>query len=227
MAEPLYDMLSSIPNSSLTDKVYQMLRQAILERKLLPGEKLNLDALAKTFNTSRTPVTYALKRLAFEGLVEIKERKKTSVINLTPEMIQETCDLRRVLEVYAAEQAVKFVTKEELSSLRDLAVAMERETDYSKFLDLDRRFHESFIQIARNKKLNTIYQSLHVHSQVMFECYLRPDKRIEATLIEHRKMIELLEKRQLQPLIELIKDHIELVKGNLLKSSGGSKPEPE
>lgn len=220
-------MLSSIPNSSLTEKVYQMLRQAILERKIQPGEKLNLDALAKTFNTSRTPVTYALKRLAFEGLVEIKERKKTSVINLTPEMIQETFDLRRVLEVYAAEQAVKFVTGEEISSLRDLAAEMEREADYSKFLDQDRRFHENFIDIARNNKLTAIYRSLHVHSQVMIECYLRPDKRIEATLIEHQRMIELLEKRELEPLIELIKDHIELVKGNLLKKPDGSKADPE
>lgn len=226
MSEPLYDMWSSIPNSSLTEKVYQNLRRAILERKISPGEKLNPGALAKAFNTSRTPVTYALKRLAFEGLVEIKERKKTSVINLTPEMIEQTFDLRRVLEVYAAEQAMKYVTEAEIGSLRELAAEMEKETDYSMFLDQDRRFHESFINIARNKKLTTIYQGLHIHSQVIIECYLRPDKRIADTLTEHHRMIELLEKRELQPLIDLIRDHIELVKGNLLKNAR-SKGNPD
>lgn len=210
-----YELLPSIRYKSLTEEVYVMLKQAILEKKLKPGEKLDVSALARKFQVSRTPVTLALQRLAFEGLIEIFERKKTCVANLTPEMIEQTFDLRRVLETYAAERAVQLATSEQIESLRSLVTAMENTTDYARFLETDRMFHETFVDLAKNRRLSEMYRSLNVHSQVILVYYLRLDKRTGATANEHRRIVDFLEKRQLAELCESIRSHIETVKANL------------
>ena len=50
--------------TTLTDKIYQDIKDDILTKVFQPGEKLNIKELAREYQVSDTPVKQALQRLA-------------------------------------------------------------------------------------------------------------------------------------------------------------------
>ncbi|MBN8638206.1 MAG: GntR family transcriptional regulator, partial [Anaerolineae bacterium] len=73
------DGLSPVAVPNLNDVVYHLLRERILTRGFVPGERLDLDDLATRLQISRTPLKDALNRLTVEGLIEIQPRRGTFV----------------------------------------------------------------------------------------------------------------------------------------------------
>ncbi|MDO8360464.1 MAG: GntR family transcriptional regulator, partial [Devosia sp.] len=61
------------------------LRDAIVDRRLSPGTKLNEAEVGTLFDVSRTVVRAALQALAFEGLVKTERNRGAFVANPTPE----------------------------------------------------------------------------------------------------------------------------------------------
>jgi DNA-binding GntR family transcriptional regulator len=55
------------------ERVGETLRDRILSGDLAPNERINLDAVAEEFGTSRTPVREACLSLAQEGLVRVAQ----------------------------------------------------------------------------------------------------------------------------------------------------------
>src|SRR4051812_18159346 len=101
--------LQQIKRERAADSIFAALRHAILEHDFLPGERLDVQSLAKKFDVSQTPVKHALHMLATTGLVEIKPRSGTFVASLAAIDVAETFDIRRALECLAAETALKNV----------------------------------------------------------------------------------------------------------------------
>jgi len=64
---------------SLHGRVIEELRQAILSRRLKPGERLVEGRLADELGVSRNPVREAIRVLESEGLVEVTARRGASV----------------------------------------------------------------------------------------------------------------------------------------------------
>lgn len=58
-----------------TTAVYEQLRREIVSGRLLPGEKLRVDALREKYGVGGSPLREALNRLAAEGLVSQQEQK--------------------------------------------------------------------------------------------------------------------------------------------------------
>ena len=75
---------------------------------------------------SRTPLKEALHRLETEGLIEIRPRRGTYVVDLNLQDVAESFDVRRILECAVAEIAVREATDEELSQLRSIIEEMKQ-----------------------------------------------------------------------------------------------------
>ena len=56
-------MSEKVVRRSLVDQVHLFLVQRIQNRSLQPGERLNIEELAREFDVSRTPVREAISRL--------------------------------------------------------------------------------------------------------------------------------------------------------------------
>ena len=52
-----------VKRTSLVDQIYDLILQKIQNRELVPGDRLNIEELAKTFSVSRTPVRETINRL--------------------------------------------------------------------------------------------------------------------------------------------------------------------
>ena len=92
--------------TTLTDKIYQDIKDDILTKVFQPGEKLNIKELAREYQVSDTPVKQALQRLAEEKLVVNTPNKGMSVRALTPHELQDIFDMRLMMDTFFVKDIV-------------------------------------------------------------------------------------------------------------------------
>jgi DNA-binding GntR family transcriptional regulator len=112
-----------IVQRSLGDLVYERLARELTEGRYGCGDELNEVALAGHFRVSRTPVRDALRRLAAEGLVVNTRNHRATVIEPSRREIEETYQVRQVLESAAARLAASRISPSRIVELRALAGA--------------------------------------------------------------------------------------------------------
>jgi DNA-binding GntR family transcriptional regulator len=107
---------------TIRERVCRVLRERILTGVLAPGVRIDLDAVAAEFDTSRTPVREACLELALDGLVRVAPRTGIIVLGATPEAVLENFALMAALLGVAAEWAAQRITPEQLKRVRALKV---------------------------------------------------------------------------------------------------------
>lgn len=114
---------SDIPSAALgedrTTMIRDHLRDAIVDRRLAPGTKLNEAEVGTLFDVSRTVVRAALQALAFEGLVKTERNRGAFVANPTPDEARQVFDSRRLIEPGIARSAAERITAAEIAAFRD------------------------------------------------------------------------------------------------------------
>ena len=106
-----------VKRTSLVDQIYDLILQKIQNRELVPGDRLNIEELAKTFSVSRTPVRETINRLIQEGFVEQKHNVGPSIIKLSEEeevgLIEANCYLFDiVIDTYQGLETLKYLVEE-------------------------------------------------------------------------------------------------------------------
>ena len=102
---------------TLPTKIYRILREAILNGQLKPGERLVQEELAKSFNVSRMPVREAVTQLAADGFVTIEPHKGAIVKEFSVHEIEELYFLRSKFEPLAAAESLHKLTASLLETL--------------------------------------------------------------------------------------------------------------
>lgn len=92
---------------STGDSIAHALREDILAGRLGPGERLVEEAIAKRYGVSRVPVREALNRLQSEGFVTIVRYRGAAVSETLIQDGRELLQIRRGLEVLAAQLAAE------------------------------------------------------------------------------------------------------------------------
>ncbi|WP_029419552.1 FadR/GntR family transcriptional regulator [Bacillus sonorensis] len=121
-----------------TKKIYEEVAEALLETikngELQPGDKLDsVQALADSFQVSRSAVREALSALKAMGIVEMKQGEGTYVKTFEPEQISvplsaallmkkqdvaELLEVRKILEIGAVAGAAQKRTEDDLEHMR-------------------------------------------------------------------------------------------------------------
>lgn len=210
---------------NISDEVYNLLRKRILNQEYPPGYRFDLNALETQLGISRTPLKVALHRLEVEGIVVIQPRRGTFVASQDAESITETFAVRRLLELYAAEVAVRDATDKEIEGLKVLAVEMNhllQNNDYQsvveKYIQLDHDFHKLLIDLTRNKLLIEIYKQIDVHVQI---AHVRRKFNLTdsmQTQSEHGAILEALERRDARALVNALGSHLDQSRIRTLKA---------
>jgi GntR family transcriptional regulator, rspAB operon transcriptional repressor len=216
--------LRKLKRQRATDEVYDALRQAILSSVFKPGERLQVEDIAAKLGVSLTPVRHAIQQLATEGLVEIKPRSGTYVAFLTPREVADTFEIRAALETLAAEKACSRITEDELARLKELAWGMrqpiETARDQKTHEEKNLEFHRTLIAASGNRKLAEMYESLIAHIKLarIFASENGWKTLLPQEQNEHDEIVQALEKRDQQRLIQVIRHHIERARDSLVES---------
>ncbi|TQC46584.1 GntR family transcriptional regulator [Rhodococcus sp. WS4] len=99
--------LDSIEDESPGDAIARVLRDEILSGRRAGGERLIEEAIAKSFGVSRVPVREALAQLEGEGFVTIIRYRGATVSTTLGKDNRELLEVRRGLEVLAAQLAAR------------------------------------------------------------------------------------------------------------------------
>ncbi len=186
-------------HENLDTKVYNELKSMILERKLLPGEKIYQDKLAQDLGVSRTPLVNALKYLEREKLIKAIPRRGYYVRQFTQEEMIHIFELREVLEGLAARRAAVNITEVQIKRLNSFFRKFQdskRLADYKAYAREDRRFHNFVIEVGGKKFLKNIISSYNVisfsYQLDATEGLVRPPSE---TLKEHLAIVEAINNR--------------------------------
>lgn len=93
--------------SGASEKAYEILKQRVVGGVYAPGAQLKEEHVARELEISRTPVRAALKRLVDDGLATADRGRGVRVAEWTEFDIEETYELRALLEGRAAELAAR------------------------------------------------------------------------------------------------------------------------
>jgi len=205
------------PPNSISDQIYERLRQQILHGEIEPGERLMQNQVAETLRASRTPVREAFRRLEQDGLVERVPQGGVRVTRLDIEAIQEVFGIRNVLEAYAVELACGRITAEEIGSLKRLVTQagellssgeLGRETKIKRLFELNSQFHDTIYRASGNSYLMGMINSLRFIVGRLRFLGLRADSTWSRAWEEHAQLIGLLERRDKESAAHLLKTHL-------------------
>jgi len=227
------DALTSLPRintQSISNRVYEILREKILSGVLAPHMRLDLQSIGKQLGISRTPLREALYQLEIDGLIEINPRSGTYVTDLSPVDVAECCEVRRVLEVYAVELAVQRASDEEIKTLqtlvqelRELTAAKDPDAVYARHLRLDHEFHKQIVALARNSRLSRAHAHENIQEQIKRIKHIRysqsgPD--LDIIQREHERILAAFKARDTEAAKAAMDAHLRRAAKTLLTDMG-------
>jgi DNA-binding GntR family transcriptional regulator len=145
--------IAPVPAPTAHDRATDVLRRAILEGALRPGQRVNQEEWAARAGVSMIPLREALRALAGEGLVEYRSRRGYAVTELDLGDLEEVYRLRRLLESDALRRGVGRASREQIAALEREAEEHRRAHDVAGKLAANRRFHARLHALAGSRVL--------------------------------------------------------------------------
>jgi DNA-binding GntR family transcriptional regulator len=188
--------LPAVRAESIADKVYSLLRQEIAAGAYRPGERILEKVLAARLGISRTPIREALLRLEADGVVTCTSRRSYNVRILTASDVREIYETLGILEGAVAARVASRLTPADVRTLtrfnRQMTISAAN-ADLPAFGELNRRFHEVFLDKLDNRTLRDTC------TLVRGPLYTFPVSRrtladwLRKSVAEHRTIIRLVE----------------------------------
>lgn len=198
-------------HSSLAVEIACAVGAEILNGGMAPGSDLNSVELARRFSTSRTPAREALVLLEKEGLVEILPRRRPRVARLSLAEIRDIYGVRAALLGMIAAQVARHATDAQISELKVLVGEMEQAAiadDAEAYYWGNVGFHERFADLAGNKTLRRIFDTLMLRSLRMRRLTLAVAKRRQESVADHLHIVRALEDRDAELAAALAKANV-------------------
>lgn len=203
------------------DKVYYILSKAIFRGDLKPGQRLVESKLAKLMKVSRTPIREAIIELIQNGLAVPSPPKGVKVAPLpTTKELTEFYDISSVLRGLAARKAACNITPQEIKQLQEIICQSEqslKEGFLKKIFKLNKKFHQTIEKSSNNKELLFLLGNVYERSRERFSEILSRKKRQKESIEEHKVILEALIKKDEELVEQLMKEHIENGKEDLLQ----------
>jgi DNA-binding GntR family transcriptional regulator len=197
--------------SSVTEQVFESLKDSILTQILPGGTPLIESQLAKELGVSKTPVREALQKLAQAGLVDMAHTRGASVHSLSEREAQDIFELRILLEPQALLEGAKHFQASDLKNierlLHDAARAIKRK-DTTTLSRLNIEFHRSLYCKSPNHILVAWLESLNDRRRLLsLRGWARDDRSLEE-LHEHQGVLEALCEGKAKLASTRLRDHI-------------------
>lgn len=180
----------NLVKNTLSEQIYQILRNDILTQAIPLGEKLTLKTMQERFGVSSTPIRDAFTRLTEDGLVNYYSNIGVSVIELNRDDLIELYQFMGDLDSLAILYSGRYPDQSQvLSSLEQLLSRTEslKGTDISRWISYSDQFHLIFYDYCCNSRLkraaekqrsqltifSNIYESIPETQQQISEWHIR------------------------------------------------------
>ena len=163
--------------STLANAAYGVVRRRLLRGQLSLGQAVSRRKLAAELGMSFLPVSEALLRLEFEGLLESRPRAGTRVRIPSPDDVRGHYLVRETLETQAARLFAKVASRPDRLALQKLAARVDglsRLENRAPYLALHHQFHRRIAEWARCPVLSAAIEQTCALSSTWFCVLPRP-----------------------------------------------------
>lgn len=184
--------------NSVVDQILVSVGTAIVEGRLRPGDDLNSVELARTFQSSRTPVREALLILEKVGLVEIAAHRRPRVRRLLLAEVREIYELRATLYALVSSRIVENATESEVALLRESQQELEEAAesgDVERYFWLNVGFRNNETRIAGNDTVRRVLDSVGVRTLQLRHLSLSLPGRLRTSASDLARLLRAYEER--------------------------------
>jgi DNA-binding GntR family transcriptional regulator len=204
----------------LAEQVYDTLKAQIHDFQLVAGDRFSEADLGQRLGMSRTPVREALFRLRNEGFLGVESKLGWFVLPIDFGRLEQLYDLRVVLELASV---ARLCTRAEPTPGLDALKAIwlvppaERLADPRSVGGHDEEFHATLVRAAGNDEMARVHWDVTERIRIIRRLDFTRADRIEATYIEHAKILRAVMQKKPDQAQLLLKSHIELSKAEVRK----------
>lgn len=202
---------------SSTDHIVQALTRAIIEHRLIPGEKLKEQRIADQFGVSRTLVRQALYQMSQKYLIRIEQSRGAFVSEPSGQEAREVFAVRMMLESAMVETLVGSLTAAKLKALREHITAEAEAVegaDAASRVELLGDFHVLLAELIGNNVLAQALQDLIARCSLITLIY-QSDRAAVHSHCEHVALVEAIAVKNKGLAAKLMNDHLASVLGGL------------
>src|ERR687885_94402 len=180
--------------ASVVDQVYGVIRERILTGDLRRGARVHQEDVAADLGVSRTPVREALRRLAAEGLIEMRTNRGARVTDLEPDDMRQPYEARLVIEPGAARLAAHRELPKPRARMRRAVETQRRAIpDLTRTFAANREFHIALAEASGNAFLLQFVEHLWVAriGEAIYEHQAETPERMSLDADEQHALVRL------------------------------------
>ncbi len=217
-----YDVKDEVSDKySLRGRVFQKIREDILDGNYKEGEELKEVAIGDELGVSRTPVREAFRQLELEGLIRIVPNKGAYVTGITAKDVHDIYMIRSLLEGLAAKWACDHITDSQMEEMEEniyLAEFHANKEHMDQMAELDNRFHDILYEACNSKMLEHLLKDFHQYVMRVRQRTLSTNARGKASNDEHRKIMEAIKARDPENAEKLAHQHMINAYDNMVRN---------
>jgi GntR family transcriptional regulator, trigonelline degradation regulator len=200
----------------LREQVLDLLRQAIVEHRLKPGQRLIERELVEQIGVSRTTIREVLRQLAAEGLVATIPQRGAVVAMPTPEEAAELYEVRAALESLAARRFVQHASESQVGALRAAyeqvaqTMAAGDDADVLAMLQSKDLFYDVLLKGSGNRSVHSILSGLNARVSVLRATSMRRPGRALESLRELEQIVIAVERGDADAAARACAHHVEM-----------------
>ncbi len=185
---------------TIADQIYEDLRSDIVQLKYYPGDKISEAQLAVKYNVSRAPIRDAIRKLQQEKLVLVKPQSGTIVSPVLLDTAVKICEVRMLLEPYAAEVAAQKINSEIILMLKNQFDKLNRinkskEKKSELIFETDKILHKCILQLCGNEEIELILSKYADEINRVRLATIKLADRAKPTQIEMKRIYKALIKK--------------------------------
>ncbi|QHQ35123.1 GntR family transcriptional regulator [Algicella marina] len=211
-----HDELEGLPaldemSGPLSQRVYLLLRSAILDLTFPPGRVLRKGTLCDRLGVSRSPVSDAITRLATEGLLDVIPQSATRVRRLSLVDLREESFLREAIETAAVRKVAEEreeAALEQLSRNFRLQCLLVEDGDFRGFFEADEAFHTLILGFTGYRKLASALSQMSLNIRRARLLLLPEANRPAETVEEHDAILAAIRDRDPDAAAQAMRFHL-------------------
>jgi DNA-binding GntR family transcriptional regulator len=218
-----------------SEKAYETLRQRLVGGHYKPGTQLKEEPLAREFGISRTPVRAALKRLVEDGLATANAGQGIHVAQWSEWDIEETFQLRMLLEPYAASLAAARGGQDMVAKLKEsnaqmaAAIAGVGDADnggaIARIQEANRNFHHTLLDYSGSPRLRTMLDTMIDMPIIVRSFYLYTAAELEQSLHHHQDLTLAAEARDGELARQVMQLHLRMSYHRFMRHRSEFRPQ--
>lgn len=222
--------LKKVNSESVVQLVINSLTDAMIKRKLCPGDKLPTEIeLAESFGVGRNSIREAIKILVYLGVLEVRRAEGTfvcegfsesmidpmvyGIILDTTDSYENIMELRGLMEVGVMQLAMEKYTQEEIQHLGVILKKMEDEIakgaeNVENVFQADNEFHDTISNMGENPlvdKISRVVQVLTYSIRFHTVKTMLESGRGKELLDAHQKLYQILVDRDTNDMAQTVK----------------------